>query len=215
MVKSFGYCLTINNPKGAYTTDAGLKMPAESNFVSTLDMHDLLVTKHVIHYIIGDEGGWSKEAARKNNFRMSKGYKPLTPHLQCAIYFKEKKSFKEVKAIFPRAHIERLRMPYTAAWFYCRKEGIFDERGDLKEAMNHDNAQRLSDPDQRPIGYDTMKDFNPLEPVLDNLGAIAMLHYGDPKVGSTRKMGEGGSATGAGSSEASDGNHLPDPEPPP
>lgn len=190
-------------------TDDNRRIPAENNFVSTLEMHDLRIAEHVIHYIIGYEGGYSKEAWRKNNFRESKGYKPLTPHLQCAIYFRDRKSFKQVKDIFPRAHIERLKLPYVAAWFYCRKEGVFEERGSFQEAMKHDTSLRLKDPQKRPIGYDTVKQTNPLEPVYDSLGAIAMMHYGSPKVGSTENLGEGGSVTGAGSFEASDGNHLP------
>jgi hypothetical protein len=186
MVKSNGYALTINNPKPArLVQDNSVVIPAESDFVTTLRCHDMTVGKEVVHYIVGYEGGYSREAYRKNNFREMKGYKPLTPHLQCAIFFREPKSFKEVKKIFPRAHIERLRLPYVAAWFYCKKEGVFDQRGNFDDAMKLDTAARLKDPQKFPIGYDTDKGLNPLEPVMDAMNDIARIHYGDSKVGST------------------------------
>jgi hypothetical protein len=184
MSKSNGFSITINNPRPARLIE-GAMVPAESDFVSTLKMHNIVVGVEVIHYIVGYEGGYSRESIRKNNFRELHGYKPLTPHLQCAIYFKDPKSFKEVKKIFPRAHIERLRLPYVAAWFYCKKEGVYDQKGDFTAAMKVDTAKRLKDPARYPLGFDSDKSFNPVEPVLDAMNEIAKIHYGDSKVGST------------------------------
>lgn len=44
-----------------------------------------------------------------------------TPHLQMSLRFSCSTSWKEVKALFPRAHIERARC-YEASVSYCKKE---------------------------------------------------------------------------------------------
>jgi len=185
MAKTYGYSMTINNPMPSFFTDEGVKIHAESDFVSALALHNMCVGVDVLHYIIGYEGGYTRESHRKNNFRELNGFKPLTPHLQCAIYFSKSVSFKKVKAIFPRAHIERLKMPYAAAWFYCKKEGCYGERGDLMIALEHDKRIRLNDPLTFPIGYDTETKVNPLEPIFDELGAVAKIHFGDAGTGVT------------------------------
>jgi len=52
-----------------------------------------------------------------------------TPHFQGFCYFKERKSFKQLKEILPRAHIERQRGPTKNAVEYCQKDGDFHEWG--------------------------------------------------------------------------------------
>lgn len=52
-----------------------------------------------------------------------------TPHLQGYLYFKGKKSLRQVKAMIPRAHWEPQRGTCDQAIEYCMKEGRFDERG--------------------------------------------------------------------------------------
>lgn len=57
-----------------------------------------------------------------------------TPHEQIAVCFKKKMSWKEVKNLFPRAHIEPLRYDYGLAVAYCEKEGLFIHEGSMDEA---------------------------------------------------------------------------------
>lgn len=52
-----------------------------------------------------------------------------TPHLQGYCYFKNKKSFDQVKNYLPRAHIERQRGTFDEAIEYCQKDGDWIEWG--------------------------------------------------------------------------------------
>lgn len=72
----------------------------------------LHLTKIISHVIIGLEGEKSQ------------------PHLQVALRFSEKIRWKEVKLLFPRAHIELAR-DYCASVEYCKKEGSFMEFGQI------------------------------------------------------------------------------------
>lgn len=53
-----------------------------------------------------------------------------TPHLQGFAYFPNKATFKKVKALFPRAHIEIMKGTAEQAIVYCKKEGNFTEHGE-------------------------------------------------------------------------------------
>lgn len=46
-----------------------------------------------------------------------------TPHLQCAMIFKSPKTFRQVRVLFPRAHIEPMRDRWKSAGSYCMKDG--------------------------------------------------------------------------------------------
>lgn len=48
-----------------------------------------------------------------------------TQHLQCVLYFKNARSFKSIKKMFPRAHIEQCRN-LTASTNYCSKRESHD-----------------------------------------------------------------------------------------
>lgn len=52
-----------------------------------------------------------------------------TPHFQGFCYFKERKSFIQLKNIIPRAHIEPQRGTCEQAIEYCQKDGDFREWG--------------------------------------------------------------------------------------
>jgi len=70
-----------------------------------------------------------------------------TPHYQMAVCFKVKKSWKEVKAMFSRAHIEQLRYDYSLASAYCEKEGLYQHYGSLDEAKTilfHDALAKVN-----------------------------------------------------------------------
>lgn len=56
-----------------------------------------------------------------------------TPHLQGFIYFKNARSFKSVKTILPRAHLERMKGTPKEASDYCKKDGVFYEHGVLPQ----------------------------------------------------------------------------------
>lgn len=52
-----------------------------------------------------------------------------TPHWQGFAYFKERKSFRQLQQLLPRAHLERSRGTNVQAIEYCKKDGDFQEWG--------------------------------------------------------------------------------------
>jgi len=54
-----------------------------------------------------------------------------TPHYQGFVYFKSKKSLLQIKAYLPRAHIEQCRGTIYDNVDYCKKDGDFQEWGDM------------------------------------------------------------------------------------
>ena len=52
-----------------------------------------------------------------------------TPHLQGYVRFKTEKSLKQLKKMYPRAHVELRRGTITEAIDYCVKEGKYEEHG--------------------------------------------------------------------------------------
>lgn len=68
---------------------------------------------NVNYYILG------REAAPTTN----------TPHLQCYISFKAKKTLASIKKIWPTAHFEIMRGTPQEAADYCKKDGDFEEFG--------------------------------------------------------------------------------------
>lgn len=69
-----------------------------------------LTPSYVAHWIVGFEVA-----------------KTGTAHKQIAICFRHRICMKEVKFLFPRAHIEPLRGQYDDAVEYCRKDGNYEE----------------------------------------------------------------------------------------
>lgn len=59
-----------------------------------------------------------------------------TPHIQGYIYFNNKKSFKQVKELIPRAHIENQSGPTNKAIEYCTKGGSYEELGVAPMSQN-------------------------------------------------------------------------------
>lgn len=70
--------------------------------------------------------------------------KNATPHIQGAIRFKNKKSFKQIQDLIPRAHIEICKS-MDASIVYCKKEGDFEEIGFYKNGRptNQERIKRL------------------------------------------------------------------------
>lgn len=54
-------------------------------------------------------------------------------HYQGYCYFKTLTSFKRIKELLPRAHIEKQRGSCSEAINYCKKEGQFTEYGDMPD----------------------------------------------------------------------------------
>lgn len=108
--QGYAYCLTINNPTVAdyMQVDKIVEDPAELQ---------------VAHFVCGWE-----------HFNIvDLKYRKLTPHLQIAVCFGAHTPWREVKRMFPRAHIEPLRGTYVRAVDYCLKEAraIQVQAGDL------------------------------------------------------------------------------------
>ncbi len=52
-----------------------------------------------------------------------------TPHLQIYLCLHNRLRMRQVKILFPTAHIERMRGTPLEASSYCKKEGDFEEYG--------------------------------------------------------------------------------------
>lgn len=63
---------------------------------------------------------WGREAGEQG-----------TVHLQGYIVFKNPVSFQSLKKKLPKAHLEVARKPHAANIKYCKKDGVFWERGEL------------------------------------------------------------------------------------
>lgn len=59
------------------------------------------------------------------------GENEQTPHLQCYVHYRDAKSFRTMKALLPRAHIEKARGTPSQNRKYCIKEGDFVEYGEI------------------------------------------------------------------------------------
>lgn len=127
MSRYYAYVLTINNP----TADEVWTLTHTTFLVDHLMKHGATL----VHAIIGDEG----TAGPNDKWRSLHGYKPKTRHFQCAFWFGEKHTFKEVKAMFPRAFIERVKYHYLAAVLYCKKEEQYVQHGCIKQALDKFN----------------------------------------------------------------------------
>lgn len=54
------------------------------------------------------------------------------PHIQGYLFFKQPKRFHFILKSFPGCHIETARKSPEANACYCRKEGVYIERGNLE-----------------------------------------------------------------------------------
>jgi len=55
----------------------------------------------------------------------------LTPHLQCYIVFKNKKTLAALKKLWPKAHFDISRGTPQEASDYCKKDSDFEEYGEV------------------------------------------------------------------------------------
>lgn len=68
-----------------------------------------------------------------------------TPHLQCYIEFENPRAFAGVKKLLPKAHIEkRIATPQQASE-YCKKEGDFEEYGDIPSQGKRNDLAAVAD----------------------------------------------------------------------
>lgn len=87
-----------------------------------------------------------------------------TPHLQGFIRFKSATSFKRVKNLLGRAHLESQKGSSAQAAEYCKKDGDFDEWGDPpKENRNSKNRWRFILKCAEDGDLETIKDEYPGE----------------------------------------------------
>lgn len=98
--KGYAWCLTINNPR----------------FVPDIKMIEDIIKdpdSHEVAFLY---------AGREHYSMIDIKYRKLTPHFQMIIVFGAKKTFKDVKKLFPRAHIEAAVGSFLQAYSYCCKE---------------------------------------------------------------------------------------------
>lgn len=101
---SYSWCLTINNPR--YIPD----IKTVESIVANPEDYE------VAYMYVG----------REHYNMIDIKYRKLTPHFQMLITFGCRKTFKDVKKLFPRAHIEATVGSFRQALNYCLKE---DTRG--------------------------------------------------------------------------------------
>lgn len=68
------------------------------------------------------------------------------PHIQGYIYFKNKKSFKQVKGLLSdRAHVEAQKGSAGEAADYCKKDGSFEEHGDCPSQGKRTDLENVAE----------------------------------------------------------------------
>jgi hypothetical protein len=130
MGNNYQYFLTINNP--TYPDILSVR-------------YALTDSETYLHFVVGREGF----SVHQYGFG---GVRPRTRHLQICMMFRKSTPWKTVKNLFPRAHVESIKYDYLLAAAYCKKEGDFDESGDLQLAYNAYNervAKRLKVADEK------------------------------------------------------------------
>lgn len=132
-----------------------------------------------------------------------------TPHIQGYILFKNARSFKAVKKLIPRAHIEAQKGTCEQAIEYCKKDGSYQELGTMPmsrkekgegEQKRYQRAWELAkagdieeiDPDIRMRLYGTIKRIK--EDYQKDPGSMPYLdfhwYYGDSGTGKSKKARE-------------------------
>ena len=129
-----------------------------------------------------------------------------TPHLQGFVYFKNKKSFKQVKQLLgERCHIEAMKGSAAQAAAYCKKDGVVFEKGVAPQKSGGDTVaerakknKRLRDEDLNKLveeGVLAMRDVNAIKkarlilanekPHFDAEGVRGIWIVGPPGTGKT------------------------------
>lgn len=122
-----------------------------------------------------------------------------TPHIQGFVYFQFCRSFKALKQVLPRAHIEQCKASVLANADYCKKEGNFKEFGtrprqgarvDLSSIVEHGSLRTLCSSDasyqairmlEKRLTYlEVERDFKP----------FVVWFYGGTGVGKSRSVHE-------------------------
>lgn len=105
--RSYGWMVTVNNPT---FTELQVEKTLYENKVALL------------YGVVGNEGYGSPRR---------------TPHLQIFLYFSKKEKWKYVKELFPRGHIEAMKMGIFCCDQYCKKEGCYNTFGNIEDAIEH------------------------------------------------------------------------------
>jgi len=132
-----------------------------------------------------------------------------TPHVQGYLYYKNKKSLKQVKKDIPRAHLEQQLGSFEQAIEYCKKGGSYEELGvaPISQKKNGENEKKRYerawelakegnieeiDADIRMRLYGTIKRIK--EDYQKDPGSMPEIdfwwYYGDSGTGKSRKARE-------------------------
>lgn len=104
------------------------------------------------NYTDADKGGLEMLAAMCEYMVVGKETgEEGTPHYQGYVYFKNKKSFKQVKDVIPRAHIEVAKGNAQQNRDYCIKGGDFEEFGNVPKQGNRGDLSEV-------LEFTTMRD---------------------------------------------------------
>lgn len=89
-------------------------------------------------FTINNPNGWDdadlerlKDKAQYLVYGTERGENAETLHYQGFVRFQHAKSFSRIKTLLPRAHIEPQKGPTTKASAYCKKDGNFQEFGEI------------------------------------------------------------------------------------
>jgi len=67
-----------------------------------------------------------------------------TFHYQVAVHFSKEMKWKDIKSLFPLAHIEVMKSSLLRNVSYCMKSGHFRQHGDLTRALDIESARSAS-----------------------------------------------------------------------
>jgi len=86
-----------------------------------------------------------------------------TPHLQGYVCFKNKKRFRAVKLLMPRAHLEVMRGTPEQASNYCKKDGEWASNGTCPKSQGSAGGKATKEKYQRTILHAKKREMDKIE----------------------------------------------------
>lgn len=84
-----------------------------------------------------------------------------TPHLQGYVAFTRKQSFKQIKELIPRSHIERSKGSEEDNFVYCSKDGDYLEFGTKEKPGKRNDLEEIAEQIQNGASIQEIAEYKP------------------------------------------------------